>query len=390
MKKVFTSGYALLFTMVLISIISAIAIGMSTSVYKQMLLSSTARESQTAFYQADTAIECALYATEITTLPAISSANGGTDTFNCGHDSTGAQITLAFAGTGTTSDPFTFTPTGSITGPCFSFDIDPVFNATDTNVSAHGYNLCDLQEPRLVERGLEALYTSVGSGNGGSGGGGGGSTNTFTFIGSTSGTGNAYGAVSSPLDISGANLLVLSVASYVPIPNIPPPVIPPTVWDLYGNTWIPLPDHFTPGGIRNQMYYAVPPLNIGPADTFTVNSSSFVYATINVQAFASTGIPTFDKEMGNGTGVGFTAQPGSIVPSVGNSLIVTGLNSWGATPISVNSGFNMTSSNAVAWGSYFASGMAYLIQTVRAPANPIWTLGNSSSGIGIGIAAFRP
>ncbi len=56
------SGYAILFTVVIVGIISMITIGLSNAVYKQIMLSSVAKDSITAFYQADIASDCALYA----------------------------------------------------------------------------------------------------------------------------------------------------------------------------------------------------------------------------------------------------------------------------------------------------------------------------------------
>jgi hypothetical protein len=57
-----TGGYAILFTVALVSIISVIALGLTNAAYKEIILSSVAKDSETAFYQADTASECALYA----------------------------------------------------------------------------------------------------------------------------------------------------------------------------------------------------------------------------------------------------------------------------------------------------------------------------------------
>src|SRR5574343_1489902 len=81
------SGYAILFTVVIVSVISIIAIGLSNTAYKSMILSSVAKDSQTAFYQSDTATECALYAD---TNPDVLSGNN----FKCGLDENDQTITL--------------------------------------------------------------------------------------------------------------------------------------------------------------------------------------------------------------------------------------------------------------------------------------------------------
>lgn len=56
-----TQGFVMLFAMLLTSIVLAITIGVANISYKEILLSSTARDSSYAFYAADTGAECALY-----------------------------------------------------------------------------------------------------------------------------------------------------------------------------------------------------------------------------------------------------------------------------------------------------------------------------------------
>ncbi len=54
-------GFVMLFAALLTSIVLAITIGVANVSYKELLLSSTARDSVYAFYAADTGAECALY-----------------------------------------------------------------------------------------------------------------------------------------------------------------------------------------------------------------------------------------------------------------------------------------------------------------------------------------
>ncbi len=54
-------GFVVLFTVLIASIILAIAIGTSGIAYKELVLSSAARESHYSFFAADTGAECALY-----------------------------------------------------------------------------------------------------------------------------------------------------------------------------------------------------------------------------------------------------------------------------------------------------------------------------------------
>ncbi|MFA6006822.1 MAG: hypothetical protein WC764_03815 [Candidatus Paceibacterota bacterium] len=55
------SGYALLFAMFVSSIMLSIGLGISTIIYKELILSGIGRESEFSFYNAQTGLECALY-----------------------------------------------------------------------------------------------------------------------------------------------------------------------------------------------------------------------------------------------------------------------------------------------------------------------------------------
>ncbi len=54
-------GFVLLFAVLISSILLSIGLGMFSIAYKELLLSTTDRESQIAFYAADTGMECVLY-----------------------------------------------------------------------------------------------------------------------------------------------------------------------------------------------------------------------------------------------------------------------------------------------------------------------------------------
>jgi len=56
-----SGGFAMLFTVLVVSIMLAIGLGISDITYKQTLLSSLANDSQLAFYQADSGVECGMY-----------------------------------------------------------------------------------------------------------------------------------------------------------------------------------------------------------------------------------------------------------------------------------------------------------------------------------------
>lgn len=151
-KKNQNNGYAILFAVVMISIISMLAIGLSSSSYKQLVLSLLAKDSQTAFFQADTATECALYADNIITM---TSAYG---TWYCGKDLISNDIPFTVSA-GSGPDDYELNPTNAGSGPCFEMSITKTgVSPVETTIKSRGYNSCDLGSPRTVEREIEVKY----------------------------------------------------------------------------------------------------------------------------------------------------------------------------------------------------------------------------------------
>jgi hypothetical protein len=107
-------GYAILFTVVIVSAISVITAGLSNAAYKQLVLSSLAKDSQAAFYQADTASDCALYADQVN--PSGIVTTGGS--WSCG----GSDLIV----TPTTNGGYTVYPTEAdenSSNACFRIDV---------------------------------------------------------------------------------------------------------------------------------------------------------------------------------------------------------------------------------------------------------------------------
>jgi len=142
-------GYAILFTVVVIGIISMITIGLSNAAYKQMILSSVARDSMTAFYQADMASECALFFdNDLDSLDRPDIVN-----FSC------AENNLTFTKIGTGSYKIT-PPSETGTDKCFRINIKKNVTAslTSTEIESMGYNICNMGSLRTVERSLKVTY----------------------------------------------------------------------------------------------------------------------------------------------------------------------------------------------------------------------------------------
>ncbi|ETB63976.1 TPA: hypothetical protein DIC38_01380 [Candidatus Nomurabacteria bacterium] len=149
------SGYAILFAMVIVGVVSLLASGLSSTSYKQLVLSSLVKDSQIAFYKADTASECGLYAY----------FNGFTDngdSFFCGTDKnkTAYNLNVSASGSSILINP----STSSDINPCFSISILKTTNPintlkSDIKITSDGYNICDKNNTRSVEREIEIKFT---------------------------------------------------------------------------------------------------------------------------------------------------------------------------------------------------------------------------------------
>lgn len=146
-------GFAMLFTVLIVSIILSLAIGISNVTYKQNLLSSIAKDSQVAFSAADDGIECGMaYDLSATYFPrGFGPASIPTKSLSCG----ATNFTMDEANSSTSFIVFKQTVSDQ-TKPCKSI----VFNKTDAvinKVQSRGYSMCQ-NTPRQVERALEVRY----------------------------------------------------------------------------------------------------------------------------------------------------------------------------------------------------------------------------------------
>jgi len=77
------AGFALLIAVIFMSVMLAFGLALGSLAYKQQILSSSARQSHYAFYAADAALECALYADQKQGLFAYKSEPEGAPTMTC-------------------------------------------------------------------------------------------------------------------------------------------------------------------------------------------------------------------------------------------------------------------------------------------------------------------
>lgn len=145
-------GFAMLFTVLIISIIMSIAIGISNVTFKQNLLTSIAKDSLVAFYAADAGVECGLYYDfTIGSFPKDLPVDSAPATLACGNNTLSKDTALSSLNYIVYRENVT-----DASKPCRNL----VFNKTDpikSAVQSRGYNVCN-NSPRQVERALEVRY----------------------------------------------------------------------------------------------------------------------------------------------------------------------------------------------------------------------------------------
>ncbi len=153
-KKNANTGFALLFSILIISVIASIAFGLASIIYKQKLLTSVAIDSGKAFYMADSGMECTLYA-----LSQVSAQNTPIECLDPAPTSTMGILSLT-QNNGPAVPNSQYIDSSRIGNGNACFTIEPLFDATTTFVSAkvRGYSTCDTSSPRHLERTLQVFF----------------------------------------------------------------------------------------------------------------------------------------------------------------------------------------------------------------------------------------
>jgi Tfp pilus assembly protein PilX len=148
-KGVSSRGFTLLIAMVLVSVALAIGLALLDIAYKQVILAAASRQSQVAFYNADTALECALYHDQ------------QENAFS--YDAPLAAVTCANTSLEVSSDQSSSPRTRTFSLSCEGGGTSGMvtiykWNTGASAIFASGYNTCDTTNPRRVERGLKVTY----------------------------------------------------------------------------------------------------------------------------------------------------------------------------------------------------------------------------------------
>lgn len=176
------SGMTLFIAIVVMGILLLISFAVVNIAIKSTQFAQIGKDSQMAFYAAETGLECALYwdqkyvnefmgifpvygeAFSTSTTPADRAIYcSGSGVQGVGQALYGTT-TIGRIGTGGNSNPtsvfsFLMTP-GEVSGPCAVVTVNKRYQGSVyvTDIKSRGYNSCDTNNPRRVERGVEVTY----------------------------------------------------------------------------------------------------------------------------------------------------------------------------------------------------------------------------------------
>ncbi|HEX2792461.1 MAG TPA: hypothetical protein VHO23_01980 [Candidatus Paceibacterota bacterium] len=140
----------MLIAVILTSVLLAIGLALIDVAYKQLVLASTVKQSEAAFYAADAGLECALYWDQ---QQGAFSYSTPLSSINCG--SRAIAVTSSVSGSTRTSSFSMTCPDG--TGTRASI-VAYKTSAGATALYSSGYSSCSTSDPRRVERGLKVTF----------------------------------------------------------------------------------------------------------------------------------------------------------------------------------------------------------------------------------------
>lgn len=167
-------GFTLFIAMIVSSLLLGIGFSLGNIILKQLQLTSSGKESQIAFYAADSGAECALFwdrkiADGSSQVEGSFKPAGTLDVF-CGSATGGAvaskvqEYNPLFPTQATTTFHVDYTDTGG-TAVFACAIVKVIKNGPYTTIDSRGYNApfdsvagCDLSNPRTVERGLRVNF----------------------------------------------------------------------------------------------------------------------------------------------------------------------------------------------------------------------------------------
>ncbi len=171
------SGFTLLFASLIVSLLLSVGLAILNITLQEYILSSAGKESQFAFYNADTGVECALYydkkgpggktflippSDPDSPLPTYLNDNPmGITCANApafGYSENGSGNTAVTTFNVILDSSQCPTNPGETISVTVTKTYDPAQQILRTDIKSRGYNTCDLSNTRRVERGLQADY----------------------------------------------------------------------------------------------------------------------------------------------------------------------------------------------------------------------------------------
>src|SRR3989344_457522 len=147
------------FTLLIAVLVSGVLLGLGFAIFnivsKEVILSSAGKESQFAFYSADTGVECALY-WDLKQEAFVRWSQ--VDTISCGGTNLNFDVRSYDAVSHTFTSQFSFFLNGGTSGQCATVVVYKTDSPTTTRIDSLGYNTCDSSNPRRLERGVRATY----------------------------------------------------------------------------------------------------------------------------------------------------------------------------------------------------------------------------------------
>lgn len=144
-------GFTLLIAVILTAVLLAVGLSLLDTATKQLILASTAKQSELAFYTADSALECALYHDQ--------------QVGSFSYSTPAASVTCRGQALPLTTSQSSGTRTTTFTIPCSTGAAGneagvAVYKQSNgaTAIYATGWSSCSTSDPRRVERGLKVTY----------------------------------------------------------------------------------------------------------------------------------------------------------------------------------------------------------------------------------------
>lgn len=146
-------GFTLLIAVILSSVALSIGIALLDIAYKQVILASSIKQSQVAFYNADSIMECALYFDQQQNAFSYTSP---LSSITCN------TVSLTVTSNQVPAPPNarvrTFVVPCGVAGESIASTTVYKWNTGATSIYSSGFNLCDPNSARRIERGLKATY----------------------------------------------------------------------------------------------------------------------------------------------------------------------------------------------------------------------------------------